>query len=258
MIQSKFGKISTGLFALLLLFAAVPALPVAAGTVTLNPISGPVGTEIEVSGNGFADSTSYRVYFSNQEANLGLSIDVALTTYQYLGIVSSGPVSGNITPKQYDIPDRMESGVIDEDVDQDGIYYVYLTEDTTSNIEIEGKAAFRVSGFSSVDLGADQGFVDDEVTISGEGFKPGEEVQVFWDGDNIEDNIIDGDPEVDGSGDFDIVVLIPEDEYGPHDLMVQGDESFSEAVFEFSIFPSLVIDPVQGQGGDSVLVSGLP
>jgi len=254
--SNKLIKIVSSLFALVVLMAAVPATSVAAGSITLSPTSGTVGTVVTVSGSGFLASTQYRVYFSNQEANLGQDIDNALTTYHYLGIVSTAPSSGDIIPKNYTIPSAMTSGTEDENVNRDGIYYFYVTEEAESSIDIVGKTTFRVSGFSSAQLSDDQGFVDDEVTVTGEGYKPGEQIQLFWDGADITDSIIEGDEEVDSTGDFEFVFLVPEDEYGPHELVVQGDESFSQAEFEFSIMPSITIDPVEGGAGVTVLVSG--
>lgn len=214
-----------------LLMAAIPATPVLAGSIELDPDKGPPGTEVEVSGSGFTAGTF-----------LDLRFDGAHLEYVQL-YGSDTTFTVTITVPQKDPDD----------------YLVQIYDWSGESAFLEDTAVFTVTGIAEISVSPDDGPPGTEVDISGEGFDSEEDIEVYWD-DVDQDNELDieeGDEETDDDGEFyDTVVIIPESPAGDHTIIVKGRDSDTEAEAEFTVTPKLTVDPTSGSSGIKVKVSG--
>ncbi|MBN1369900.1 MAG: hypothetical protein JW954_06670, partial [Dehalococcoidaceae bacterium] len=177
--NNKLIKIMSSLFALVIFLAAIPAVSVAAAVpvVNLSPTFGPVGTTVTVSGTSFENNATYQLCISNQSINLEANI----STLASFGIIS-GTVDTNsagVLPQtQFVIPNQLTSGIL-RNVNAYESLYVYVAIPITDDLRVKGKAEFRVTGNIDVDLSPTQGNVGQELEIEGEGFWPGEDIQIL-------------------------------------------------------------------------------
>jgi hypothetical protein len=154
-----------------------------------------------------------------------------------------------------DIPASLNDGSDDLDELYGGVYYFYITGDTSKNII--AKTEFYVAGISIAEIDETEGPVGTPVEIIGEGFAHGEAIAVWFVNDDITDDyVLEGNINVDGNGEFSILVEIPEEEYGPHDLIVTGTESRSNIAFVFTVKPEITLTPYSAEAGSQVLIRG--
>ena len=254
---------------LTLMLVTIPAAPVMAfGTVTVKNIEGTeatnpyygeamgtIGDRVEIKGNGGLPGLQYDVYFSSQPAEIGDDINEDVTVYDYVASPIGHITQGWIVIETYFIPDELTDGPVpadDEDV-HGGTYYVYVTQ--TPNTEILGVGTFYITDIAEISApDPDDGTVGTEVEISGTGFAPGEAIIVEYDGDDITDDVADA--EADGNGDFTLNFEIPTSEYGEHTITITGEDSLVVLEETFTVIPEILLDPVSGEGGINVTITG--
>ena len=249
--HNRILRIVTSLIGLFLLMLIVPVAPVLAqdGYIYVSPSRGEVGDEIDIWGVGFDPSDYVYIFFSSYEADEGDDME-DLDAYEYLGGASTGSLGSSDEgefEKSVDVPDELTDGDEDEIV-RFGIYYIYVSYDRYGD-DIVDSVEFSITGIESDPT---QGNVGSEVEITGAGFGSRDDIEVFYDGDEI--GIESGDTETDGDGEFTSAIIIPVSTAGKHDIQVEvnGDE----AEVEFTVLPAVTFTPTSGNVGDAVTVSG--
>ncbi len=227
--HSRILRILVTAIILSLLMVAIPALPVQAATISLDPDKGPPGTLLTVTGIGFTSGSLVDVRFD------GVS----------KGFVQLFGTSTTFT-KSFTVPQK------------DPAQYVVIVYDWSGEVAIQvSQAIFTITGTADIIIDPEKGTVGSEVEIQGEGFDDGERIEVFWDDLDDELDIEDGDDETDNEGEFfDTLIFIPESPAGTHTIIVKGRTSETEAEAEFTVEPQITIDPTSGSSGTKITVSG--
>jgi len=198
-----------------------------------------------------------RIYFSSQDVEPGKRIDSEVAIYKYLG--NSGVDGGNnMNSFTCPVPSIMNDG------DQtypviNGIHYIYTTSDTSK--VILGKASFNVTGVNiNVNLSFAEGYVGEELEITGQGFWNNDNIQILFDDVDITADYVDGSPKVgsgaSNEGEFTITVPIPASSNGSKTIKIKGSESHIEVIKQFKILSKLTLEPAEGETGDQVIVTG--
>ncbi|MFC1930102.1 IPT/TIG domain-containing protein [Chloroflexota bacterium] len=250
--HNRIIRIMALLMALFLLMLMVPATPVMAadGSISVSPSRGEVGDEIDISGDGFDPSDYVYLFFSSCKAKDGKDISRECDAYEYLGRDRTGSLGSSDEGEfeiSVDIPDELTDGDEDEIVGF-GIYYIYASYDSDGD-NIVDSDDFSITG---IELDTTQGNVGDEVEITGGGFTDRDDIEVFYDGDEID--IESGDTETDRDGEFTSDIIIPASTAGDHDIQVEIDRD--EAEVEFTVLPAVTFTPTSGNVGDQVTLSG--
>ena len=255
----KYKRILKILSLVIVVAMLVMAAPVTAQTrsVELDPEEGTVGGTVTAVGEGFNKSTEDTdryaiIFFSSEEASTLQDIDDDVTIYE---VVRDGVWLD--TDGEFDIdftvPAELNDGDDDEDVTA-GTYYVYVCHynlDATIATRIRAVAEFTVIG-GDIAIDPDEGTVGTEVEITGEDFAGGEDIEIYYDDEEID--IESGDDETESDGEFTTTVLIPESTTGTHTIKVAVGSSESEA--EFTVEPEISLDPTSGNVGAEATVSG--
>ncbi|MFC1972440.1 IPT/TIG domain-containing protein [Chloroflexota bacterium] len=249
--HNRILRIVASLMALFLLMLMVTAAPVLAqdGNISVSPSRGEVGDEIDISGDGFDPSDYVYLFFSSYEADEGDDMN-DLDAYEYLGrdrTGSLGSADEGVFEKSFDVPDELTGGDKDETV-RFGTYYIYVSYDDEGD-DIVDSDEFSITG---IEPDSTQGNVGSEVEITGAGFSSRDDIEVFYDGDEID--IESGDTETDRDGEFESTIVIPASTAGDHDIQVEIDRD--EAEVEFTVMPAVTFSPASGNVGDQITVSG--
>ena len=250
--SKKFFRIlAVGTILALLVMAVIPAIPaLAAEDIELDPDEGEIGDKIEVTGDGFDDSSESEtifvyIYLSPDDADEGDDIDSDLDVYEKVKTKSTDE-DGEFDTYFY-VPTELDDGDDEEDV-TGGTYYVYTAYDDD---EILTKNEFTVIA-AEIDLSPDEGFVGDEVDIDGVDFEGREDIEVTYDNDDID--IESGDDATDSSGDFSLTIVIPESIAGEHTIEVTAGSSSTEVTF--TVEPDITLSLEEVSPGDGVTVTG--
>jgi len=232
-----------------LLVIAIPVTPVLAASATLKPTSGEIGDDIDITGSGYDPGDKVYIYFSSEEANKDDYIDDDLDVWEEVATTyagDSGDTDEGDIDTSFDVPSELTDGSDDEDV-HGGDYFVYTTE--TDEGKILTKDTFTVTGIT---ISPTEGPVGTEVDIDGVGFDDREDIDIEYDGVDID--IASGDDETDSKGEFELTVIIPESTAGDHTITakVHGDE----AEADFTVEPKITISPTSGEIGDEVTING--
>ena len=215
--------------------------------------AGEIGDTVRIYGEGVAGQELH-ICFSNQNAAIDDDIDDEVTSYEWL----VDPIVSTITETytaSLVIPALLNDGDDVLEALYGGVYYFYITTGTSKNII--ARAEFYVAGISIAEIDEAEGPVGTTVEISGEGFAPGEAIAVWFVNDDITDDyVLEGSIIVDANREFSILVEIPEEESGPHDLIVTGTESRSNIVFVFTVRPEITVTPYSAEAGSQVLIKG--
>jgi hypothetical protein len=232
-----------------LLVIAIPATPaLAAESLKVSPTKGAVGDKIDVTGSDYDEGEKVYIYFSSLEADEGDDIE-DLDVYEEVKTTYADaltdPDPGDIDT-YFSVPDELTDGSDDEDV-QGGDYFVYTTY--TSEGEIVAIDEFTVTGIT---ISPTDGPVGTEVEIDGVGFDDREDIEISYDGDEID--IASGDDKTDSKGEFELTIEIPESTAGDHTITadVHGDE----AEADFTVEPEITVSPTSGSIGNQVTVNG--
>jgi len=247
--HSKIFRILAVAITLSLLVMVLPAAPaLAAESLRVSPTKGAIGDEIDVSGSGYDPGDRVYIYFSSEEAEEGDDID-ELDVWEQVKTTYAGdlldPDEGDIDT-DFDVPDELTDGP-DTEVVKGGDYFVYTTY--TSEGRIQAVDEFTVFGITLVD--PVEGTVGTEVEIEGV-FEDEEDIEVFYDGDEIE--IASGDDETDSKGKFELTFIIPESPAGDHTIKIEVKSDEGET--EFTVEPESDISATSGMIGDRVTITG--
>lgn len=232
-----------------LLVIAIPATPALAALATLSPTKGEIGDDIDVTGSGYDPGDKVYIYFSSQEADTGDYIDDDLDVWEEVKTTNAG-ASGDLDEgdidTSFEVPEELTDGSDEEDV-QGGDYYVYTTE--TNEGKILTKDTFTVTGIT---ISPTDGPVGTEVDIEGVGFDDRKDIDIEYDGVDID--IASGDDETDSSGKFELTIIIPESTAGKHTITAEFGGEKGEA--EFTVESKITISPTSGEIGDEVTING--
>jgi len=247
---SKIFRILAVAIILSLLMLVIPASPALAASATLKPTNGEIGDKITITGRGYDEGERVYIYFSSQEADKGDDIEDDLEVWEEVKTTRAGdvgdPDEGDIDA-YFDVPEELTDGDEEEEV-HGGEYFVYTTEKEEG--EILTKDDFTVTGLKPID--PKEGPVGTEVEIEGVGFDDDEDIEVFYDGDEID--IESGDDGTDDDGEFTLTIIIPPSTAGDHTIKVEIKKAEGEA--EFTVEPTMDISPTEGRIGDRVTVTG--
>jgi len=253
----KHSKICCLLALSIILALLVPLSPVpthaASGFLSLYPFEGEIGDFIKADGWGFEAGKKVLLYFSSNEADVGDKIDKEVTAYEELMSASAGPDGHFTSPCYFIVPEALTDGRREEDV-HGGDYYVYAIHINISPPSSEIVAAVKFTVIDGeIELDPEDGTVGSEVEISGEGLRKNQKITVEYENDKVD--IIGGDSETDGDGQFVCTIIIPESAIGDHVITVI-DESGNRPEAEFRVKPKITLDPSQQPVGEVVEVSG--
>jgi len=222
------------IIALLICLIAIPVLAIpeqvqAARSIELSPDSGNVGDRVTIYGTGFGSSEEVDIYYCVEGSDC---FDGELIEEDF-----DVPSDGNFT-YHFDIPESST-----------GKHYVCVCYTSTAC----AKEYFTVE--PAIELDDDEGFVGDEIEVTGTGFAEDEEsIKIRYDDDVVEQ--IEG-AETDEYGTWTATFVIPESVKGKHDVDAKGDDTAYADVdeIEFTVKPSITLNPKSGSVGDIVTVS---
>ena len=249
----KYKRICRILSLSIILALLVPASAIpthAAGeSIGLHPNQGRIGDRIEVEGKNFDPSTVLRLYFSSEKADEDDLIDFDITTYEQILTVTTDSEGSFVKTYTFTLPDALTDGDVIEDV-HGGIYYVYA-------VYLHSEFIVAIKGFTvlngEIELDLEEGTVGTEVTISGVGLRPEQQITITYDDDEIA--IASGDNQTDGEGSFTCTIIIPESPSGSH-IIIVADVSGNKPEAEFSVQPDITIDPTTQAAGAEINISG--
>ncbi len=256
----KAYKVFTALLALVFLITSAPVPALAADSnvgLTVDPSSGQVGDSVTVSGTGLylSQMVMFRLYFSDQQVDLSSGDKYAedeLTSYCYF------QVNSNIVNNSFSQTIVVPAYLNNSPVASDGTYYFYLAKLTSianKHIILAG-TPFEIAGFSDVLFTPTEGHVGQELEITGEGFSPGESIQILFDGEDITEGYLDGEPKAASSGTFNVVVPVPAASYGEKEVKIVGASSRIEVVKTFTVLPKITLSPTFGGPSTRIIVHG--
>jgi len=233
-----------------LVMGAIHSLPaLAAESLRVSPTKGAIGAEIDVSGSGYDPGDRVYIHFSSRKASEGDDID-ELVVWEQVRRTTAGEQDttdeGDIDTS-FRVPNELNDGDETNEV-RAGKYLVYTTY--SSRGKIQAVDEFRVTGITMVYPA--RGTVSAEVVIKGVGFNRNEDIEVFYDRDEVE--IASGDNETDKKGDFTFTLIVPPSTIGTHTITVEIDKEKSGA--EFAVDPGVSVDITSGIVGDRVTVTG--
>ena len=204
-------------------FVAIATFTVSAVQIEIDPDEGPVGTEVEIIGEGFDSREDIIVEYDGDEVTI---IDGDDRTD------SSGEFEGTIII----IPPSTA-----------GDHTITVTGDD-SNIEAE--AEFTVEPqITASPTSAPPGT---EVTVTGTGFGRRSDVTIFFDNAGM---TVSGDNDTDRDGSFTATFSVPALSPGTYDVEAEDEDDNTDDV-EFTIAASINITPTVGSVGTELSVTG--
>jgi exosome complex RNA-binding protein Csl4 len=222
------------IIALLICLMAIPVLAVpeqvqAARSIVLYPESGNVGDEVRIRGYDFDSHEDVDIYYCVEGSDC---FDGELIEEEF-----DVGADGNFT-YEFDIPESCS-----------GDHYICVCYTSTAC----AKEYFEVE--PKIELDDDEGFVGDEVEVTGTGFAEDEEdIRIRYDGDEVAQI---EEAETDEYGTWTATFVIPESTGGEHDIDAKGDDTASADVdeVEFKVKPKITLSPKSGSVGDIVTVT---
>lgn len=203
-----------------LAIVAMPSHPVVAataGTISVDPPSGPVDTIVNVSGSGFTPGTSYAVKFGTSTVKTG---------------VTDG--SGNFATT-FIIPTRAGSR-----------YPVTVATDAADTSDTQ---YFTIT--PEIELDSTSGRVGDQFTVSGTGFRASSSVSIYFDG-----TVNVGSATTSSDGTFDNASAVVPATYRGNHTVTGRDASGTSPGVTFQVLQNVSVAPTSGGVGDRVTVSG--
>jgi hypothetical protein len=205
--------------------------------VKVDPDEGPVGTEVTISGSGFAASQNIRVNFFQGEVKKGTEkTDTSDTNGRW--------------DLSYTIPEVPSDDAGDPDDDcafivefqEDGVWY-----------DLVGRS-FEVT--PKITVSSSSGIVGHTIEVKGTGFKGNEkDIEITFDGEVTKTNTpIVANP----NGSWDATVVIPPISRGTHTIDASGESTVAGDVpgVEFTVGAGISIDPISARVGHTVTVEG--
>jgi len=222
------------IIALLVCLIAIPVLAIpeqvqAAAGIELSNNKGYVGTEIRVVGTEFsANETVYIRY------------EVKSGVYETVD-EEDVDSDGNFTSDWFEIPDSCM-----------GVHHIGADDNESGTPPY--RASFTVE--PKIELDDDEGFVGDEIEVTGTGFAEDEaSITIKYDGDVVTQTDA---ADTDEYGTWTATFIIPESVKGKHDIDAKGaDTAYADVdEVEFTVNPKISLNPTSGSAGDIVTVSG--
>jgi hypothetical protein len=250
--HKKIFRILAIAITLSLLVMVLPAASaLAAEKINVSPNQGKVDDDIDVSGSGFDEGEKVYIYFSNEKADVDDDDIDDLDSYEEVATDSASSATvtdeGGDIDADFDVPDELDDGS-DDHVVTGGEYYIYATENKEG--KILAKDEFTVYGITKID--PTEGPVGTEVEIEGV-FEDEEDIEVFYEGDEVD--IESGDTETEKDGEFKLTIIIPPSAAGANTIQVEVKSDEGEV--EFTVVPGEVsISATSGMIGDRVTISG--
>ncbi|MFC1940964.1 IPT/TIG domain-containing protein [Chloroflexota bacterium] len=144
--------------------------------IDLYPGRGKIGDRIAIGGRYFDTDKEVSLYFSSDKAGIGDNIDYEVTTYEYIGEVSTDTDGDFDTPYYFRIPSGLTDGKGREDV-HSGDYYIYATH-LPGEKRIKAAAKFIVLD-GEIEIRPTSGSQGTNVTVTGTGFYSGDNSYVY-------------------------------------------------------------------------------
>ena len=180
--------------------------------ITINPVTGAVGSILEVSGNGFAAKSDVSVFFQYDE------VAYARTTE-----------SGTFPMASFNVPSVPP-----------GTYDVIVKDERGNTVKYE----FTITAGASIDQTTAS--VGSELTVSGTGFEANGEIGIEFDGVAV------ATIAADSSGSFQIVLKVPASQHGEHIISVSDGVNIRQLVFEIeSEAPPVPAPLLPGDGSET-------
>jgi len=205
--------------------ALIPATPAfALPEITLSPASGSIGTEVTITGTDFASfkNTELTILFDNSE------IDASPLTV---------PESGSFTTT-FTVPDDAEPGT------------AYVKVEMVLGGEI--KKSFLIKG-AGISLDSEEGVVGTVVTVDGQGFYAGSDVDIYYYSKGSKVNV--ATETATAGGDFSYTLSIPESTAGEHKIIAE-DILGNPAEAGFEVLPSIILSAYTGATDDRLTIGG--
>lgn len=192
--------------------------------ITIDPVTGVVGTEVEITGSGFDGREDI--------------------TIKYDGKTYTGDIEGD---KETDSGGEFTC-TIAIPASTKGDHTINVVDESRN----EGEAVFTV--VPKITISPASGKIGDSVTVSGTGFVKSKGVTITFDGDEVATD------ETDTYGSFEADFKVPEVAPGSHDMKAE-DASRNSASAKFTITTSISISPVTsvaspGHVGSEIIISG--
>ena len=191
---------------------AVADFKVIAGEIELGPVDGPVGTEVEISGAGFADDEDITVEYGGDEVDIASGDDET---------DSDGEFTCHII-----IPESTK-----------GKHTITVSDESGS----EAEADFTVK--PHIAFASASGAVGDKVTVNGTGFRTNRSITVTFDNDEVQTT--PSSLKSDDNGSFSGVFIIPSCDNGIHE--VEASDGINEADANFSVSAGISLSPAVTQ-----------
>ncbi len=177
---------------------------------------------------------------SDQYAKINDEIDDEVTTYEW--IADPTIPDGMTTPYlEVDFPDKLTDG--EDDIAagnmHGGTYYIYVCVGESK--AILDRATFYIVGVATASINVNNGYVGDEVIVTGSGFAPDEALIVEFANRDISGTV--GNPYTEEDGTFELIFDIPESIIGEQDIVITGEDSGAEFELPFTVKPKLVVTP---------------
>ena len=143
-----------------------------------------------------------------------------------------------------------------------GTYYFYAVQwipaagsiPGYSDTEILRRAEFKLMDIATAAISSNNGYVGDEVIITGSGFARDEALIIEFANRDISGIV--GNPYTGNNGTLEMVFDIPESLNGVQKIKITGEESGASFEFNYTVKPRLTVTPVSGQGGTKVTING--
>ena len=200
---------------------ASSSFTVTAPTLSLNPSTGPIGTSVTATGNGYPASASVTIAFNGAAQPTSPSTCV-------IGISGALNCSFNVPSSPA------------------GAQRVVAT-DSSGNT---ANATFTVTA-PTLSLSINSGIVGQSVTITGNGFLASSSIALLYDGTPLSESI----PPTNAAGYFQGTLTVPASSAGPH-TVTATDAAGNRASQTFTVGPAASLSPGSGFVGTSVTVTG--
>ena len=202
-------------------YVASDYFTVVSAEIEIDPEEGPVGTEVEISGEGFDDREDITVEYDGDEVDIE-SGDYRTDTdgeFQNTTIIIPESIAGDHTIT-----------VIGEDSD------------------LEAEAEFTVE--EELIINPDEGPPGTEVTVTGTGFGNRSDVTIYFDGDEVETD------RTSRYGSFTATFTVPALAPGKYDIEAEDDDD-NTADADFTIIAANIgLNPTSGKVGTGLTVTG--
>ena len=180
--------------------------------ITINPVTGAVGSIMEVSGNGFASKSDISVFFQYDEVAYAKTDE-----------------SGTFGLASFNVP-----------LAPPGTYDITVKDEEKNTVKYE----FSITAGASIDQTTAS--VGSELTVSGTGFEANGEIGIEFDGVAV------ATIAADSSGSFQIVFKVPASKHGEHVITVNDGVNTRQLVFEIeSEAPPVPAPLLPGDGNET-------